>query len=47
MEVFPTLTQGLGAREELPQAEGIEEDMIIGGGCLRRLPKSLRKGLGI
>ena len=42
MEVFCTLPWGLGAREELPQTAGIEEEMIM-----RRLSGSLRKALGI
>lgn len=42
MEVVCSLAWGLGAREELPQTEGIEEEMTV-----RRPPGSLRRGLGI
>lgn len=45
-EVFSGLTWGLqGTREELPPAEGRQE-VSAGGGCLRRPPEPLRKGLG-
>lgn len=39
------LAWGLGAREKLPQTEGIAKEMIMGG-CPRRPSRSLRKGLG-